>query len=94
MIDSDNICEQEVIDWINKELHITSSPGKSASGVSPIYSFADIFNISGDTNLGAGFEQCMNEKFDTEDDDSKMIEQISSYNRDMSKLTKTDIKVY
>ena len=92
VIDSDNICEQEVIDWINKELHITSSPGKSASGVSPIYSFADIFNISGDTNLGAGFEQCMNEKFDTEDDDSKMIEQISSYNRDMSKLTKTDIR--
>ena len=87
-----NICEQEVIDWLNKEMHITSAPGRNAAGVSPIFSFSDIFNISGDTNLGPGFESCLNQKFDTEDDDEKMIENITSYKGDMTLLTKTDIR--
>jgi len=91
-IDENHICEQEVIDWLNKSLHITSSPGRTSAGISPLFSFSDIFNISGDTNLGPGFESCMNQKFDTEDDDENMINQISSYNGDMSLLTKTDIR--
>jgi len=37
-LNENNICEQEVIDWLNKEMHITSAPGRNAAGVSPLFS--------------------------------------------------------